>query len=410
MTHSLPRLKRYTFALALFWTLIVLASVGWNLYQVHNQITEIARVQARVAYDKDIIFRRWASQHGGVYVPVTETTQPNSYLQIAERDITTPSGKALTLLNPAYMTRQVFELQNADLGVRGHITSLQPIRPQNAADEWETQALHEFERGVREVNEITQLAGTAYMRLMRPLLTEESCLKCHAAQGYRVGDIRGGISVAIPMEPLWQIQTRNNQSLGLAHVILWGLGLLGILGGSARIEKSESERAHAEERLRFISSHDALSGLYNRASYEDQVAKLKQDGHAPISVMMIDLDGLKDVNDSLGHAAGDELIKRAARVLKAGIRTDDIVARIGGDEFVILLPGASMQAAQQVLVRLKMQLIHDNLAQESAPLSLSVGLATAETNNMLDHVIKLADERMYAEKKSHAARAGKESR
>ena len=85
--------------------------------------------------------------HGGVYVPATEETPRNPYLShIYERDITTPSGRPLTLVNPAYMTRQVFTLGQIQYGLQGHITSLHPLRPQNAPDPWETQALQSFEQ------------------------------------------------------------------------------------------------------------------------------------------------------------------------------------------------------------------------------------------------------------------------
>ncbi|GAG33923.1 unnamed protein product, partial [marine sediment metagenome] len=118
------------------------------MLQVKQKTLEAARIQARTAHAKDVIYRRWNAGYGGVYVPVTKKTQPNPYLSgIPERDITTPSGRTLTLINPAYMTRQVHELAKEKYGVLGHITSLNPIRPQNAPDPWEIKALEEFERG-----------------------------------------------------------------------------------------------------------------------------------------------------------------------------------------------------------------------------------------------------------------------
>ncbi len=98
-----------------------------------------------MVFEKDVIYRRWNADHGGVYVPVTQKTKPNPYLDDLERDIITPLGKKLTKVNPAYMTRQVHELALKSNGVRGHITSLNPIRPANAPDPWETQALKAFE-------------------------------------------------------------------------------------------------------------------------------------------------------------------------------------------------------------------------------------------------------------------------
>ena len=115
------------------------------------------------------------------------------------------------MINPSYALRQVYELEAATVSARSHITSLRPIRPQNAADPWEAEALRSFGRGQAETSSIEPLGGQPHMRLMRPLVTEKSCLRCHEEQGYRIGDIRGGISVSVPMAPLQAI-ARNTWS------------------------------------------------------------------------------------------------------------------------------------------------------------------------------------------------------
>lgn len=92
------------------WTLAVAVSLFWSLHNQREEVLEVARTEARTAHQKDIVYRRWNAGHGGVYAPVTDTTQPNPHLEVAERDITTPSGRRLTLINPAFMTRQVHEL------------------------------------------------------------------------------------------------------------------------------------------------------------------------------------------------------------------------------------------------------------------------------------------------------------
>ena len=95
------------------------------------------------------LFRQWAASHGGVYVPVDEHTPPNPLLEdIPERDILTPSGRQLTLINPAYIMRQVNELAYERQEVLGHLTSLNPLRAENAPDAWEAEALRAFEEGV----------------------------------------------------------------------------------------------------------------------------------------------------------------------------------------------------------------------------------------------------------------------
>jgi PAS domain S-box-containing protein len=212
--------------------------LGWNLYQQRQETLEVARATARTAYEKDIIYRHWNTQHGGVYVPITSETQPNPYLvNIPERDISTPRGVELTLMNPAYMTRQVHEMEQEETGMHGHITSLNPIRPQNAPDPWEAEALRAFEQGVPEVTAVQEIDGEPHMRLMRPLVTEEGCLRCHAEQGYQVGDIRGGISVSIPVAPLEEAARQHGAANWLAHGVLWVLGLSMIGGGGIELER-----------------------------------------------------------------------------------------------------------------------------------------------------------------------------
>jgi len=119
---------RYFWLLAAFWTLSVGGSLAWNLRQQSSAVHALALQTARALYDKDLLYREWASQHGGVYVPVSEATPPNLHLKVKDREIATPAGVRLTLMNPAYMTRQVFELQSRQLGIQGHITSLRSPR------------------------------------------------------------------------------------------------------------------------------------------------------------------------------------------------------------------------------------------------------------------------------------------
>ncbi len=164
-------------------------------------------------------------------------------------DLTTPSGRSLTTVNPAYMTRQVHELGARESGVQGHITSLNPIHPGNAADPWETEALQAFERGSPEVSSIEAFRGEQHMRLMRPLITEEGCLKCHADQGYEVGDIRGGISVSIPMGPLWAIGRPQKIGIVTGHAFLCILGLAGIALAGKKLTDYERVRRATEVSL-----------------------------------------------------------------------------------------------------------------------------------------------------------------
>ncbi len=259
------RIQSYTWLLITVWTLVIAISLGWNLYQATQEIHGIALTAARINFEKDVLYRRWATIHGGVYVPVTPETPPNPYLaSMPERDLTTPSGRQLTLLNPAYMTRQVFSFSQKESTIRGHITSLKPLRPENGPDPWETKALEAFEQGKSEVASIVDLDGQKYLRLMRPFKTAKGCLKCHIQQGYKEGDIRGGISVSIPLAPLYEAQRRTLFTISLGHVLLWLVGLGGIGLGRRRLISAWQQQEHAEAALQL--NNDRLQSVVEEST------------------------------------------------------------------------------------------------------------------------------------------------
>jgi signal transduction histidine kinase len=249
-THRRLSLGVSIVALGVLGTILLGISLAWNINQIRNRTLEGALIQARVAYEKDIVFRRWNNQHGGVYVDAG-VTPPNPYLvDIPERDILTPSGRKLTLVNPAYMTRQVYELEASVSGLHGHITSLEPLRPQNAPDPWEHIALEAFDRGVEEVHAVQPLDGKEYMRLMRPLITEEGCLTCHHEKGYVLGKPWGGISVSVPMGELRAIEWKSIRTVILAHLLLWAIGIVGVAVGGRSLLASERGLRRAEGEAR----------------------------------------------------------------------------------------------------------------------------------------------------------------
>jgi len=249
------------------WTALVAASLLWNIHQARQTAIDLARAEAHLSYNKDLSYRLWAAGHGGVYVPVTPQTPPNPYLShIKERDILTPSGRALTLVNPAYMTRQVHELAARLYGARGHLTSLKPIRPENAPDPWEAKALEAFAAGTNEIIEVVTLAGEPHIRFMRPWLTEKACLKCHGAQGYKEGDIRGGISVDVPLKPYFAVVRAQTLPLAAGHGLIWMLGLAGIILRERHIRRHLEERHQAEEALQ--QAHDELEQRVKERTFE----------------------------------------------------------------------------------------------------------------------------------------------
>lgn len=164
---------------------------------------------------------------------------------------------------------------------------------------------------------------------------------------------------------------------------------------SIAILRDLTERRRVEGDLIYLSTHDALTGLVNRLAFDDALECLDAQGPHPVGVLMVDLDGLKQVNDELGHSAGDALLRRVSEVLRATFRVDDVVARIGGDEFAVLTAGRDAKAVESLAARLLASLEQHNREYQSTPLRLSIGTAIAESGGSVAAALRDADARMY---------------
>ncbi|MBJ6727225.1 diguanylate cyclase [Geomesophilobacter sediminis] len=547
----------WAWMLAIAWTALVAGSLFWYYRLNREEIMVMGRSKALMAFDRDRLYRRWVSMQGGIYVPVSDKVLPNPLLaHVPERDIFTPSGKPLTLINAAYLARQVFESidpQAEMVAGRGHMTSLNPIRPENRPDAWERAALLRFQQGAKEVSSIEIIDGRSYVRLMRVAITEKPCLRCHAVQGYRVGDIRGGVGVTVPISDL--LAANRPQLLGAicGHGLIWmlGLGVIGLgsrkLSGTvAALQESETalrnqtvqlehevvdrhsaemalrdserflstiidtepecvkmlaadggllmmnaaglamieaasldevkgkcvypliaeehrdafiaaveevfqgnqatlefevvglkgrrrwlesravpfrneagnivsllsitsdvtERKRQEEELRELSLVDELTGLTNRRGFmllARQQMKVADRNRMRLALVFADLDGLKSINDTFGHREGDRAIVDTAVILKSSFRASDIVARVGGDEFVAL----SLESAPDVVSVISKRLtenLHAHVldAGGTYQLSFSFGVAVYDPEHpvLLETLLQQGDQLMYRQKRA----------
>ncbi len=203
-----------------FLVLLTLLSAGTSYWNLRGHTHETARYYAEGMVRLISDARLWNAEHGGVYVPVSESTPPNPYLSVSHRDLVTTDGLELTKINPAYMTREIARVTKRQEGLVLHLTSASPVNPVNTPDDWEKAVLQDLEKGWQESRFTlkTEPEGRVY-RYMSPLYVQPACMSCHAVNGYEVGDLRGGISVTFPASPhLGMIATQINWMLA-GHMV-----------------------------------------------------------------------------------------------------------------------------------------------------------------------------------------------
>jgi len=272
--------KKYIWWFVVSWIVLLVCLLARDLVRLRKVTRNLAIREAQAHFQKDEAFRFWVATHGGFYVPVDERTRPNPYLDhVSEQNITTPSGKQLTLMNPAYALRQMQEEFAEVYGVFGHITSLLPLRPDNAPDDWERNSLELFEKGTKEVLEFTMLKGEPGLRLMRPLIIQKGCLKCHEHQGYKIGQVRGGVSVSIPFSIYLQEERQAATTQVVSYIIIMLIGLIALFRGNKVIISNIVEREKAQKSLQ--NSHDHLEILVQERTLE--LSDVNTELHAEIT-------------------------------------------------------------------------------------------------------------------------------
>ena len=203
----------------------------------------------------------------------------------------------------------------------------------------------------------------------------------------------------IPAEGL-RLEILGRTAQGAALMLELSLSRANISGNvfTVMLARDITERKKMEQQLKYSSQHDALTGLQNRAAFEYHRERLDQEGPFPVSVIMADLDGLKEINDCFGHEVGDQLITAAAALLVVPFRTQDIVARLGGDEFVVLLPGMKAEVAAAKIAWLRAKIAAAQKEPGKPAVSFSLGMAVASGPGQLTDTIAQADQQMYADK------------
>jgi diguanylate cyclase (GGDEF)-like protein len=440
--------------------IFVLTAVWFDNFAQRN-LEKLMLQQARVLYQQIVTTRSWNASLGGIYARKMPGVETNKYLyevgpghgipSTVMPEITDQQGHVFTLKNPALMTRELSELTAKNSGFRFHLTSLKPVNPGNAADDFETRSLVQFETGKKETAEFTRDSEKHYFRFMAPLYVEPSCLACHGFQGYKVGDVRGGISLTLPMDgELELLDTTRLQFLAGAGILLV-LVILAIILGSRYLvtrpllllqrfassmgkpqqvpdvllarrdevgllakELNDANTTLLAQRdvilqraqqMEQASNTDSLTGLYNRRYLFSEGIRLyerwRRDG-VGIAVLMIDIDNLRQINDQFGHMAGDDVLVAVTQILMKQCRPYDLVARCGGEEFLVMLEASSYGSGNSSAQRIQ-QNITENVfrsGETEIRITVSIGVVEGSSLGSFDSTLRKADEALIHAKKT----------
>ena len=385
--------------IALFISLIFL-----GIYLRSNELLLAAVREEAMSYFALIVETRlWNARYGSVYVEKKEGVQTNPYLEEAGvgPDLACEGNRVLTMRNPALMTREISELMRGKSGVQFRITSKKPLNPANVPDSFEMKSLDAFEQGRVEAWLVDRGAGPPVFRYMAPLRVDRSCLPCHGRQGYREGDIRGGISISIPLTDVDDTMRRNRHMIIFLSVLTIVLLLVIVY---VMAWKLVAKLRESQKQLRHMSITDELTGLRNRRSIMERLGeefqRARREGR-PLGLIMLDLDFFKQLNDTYGHLFGDMVLMNTASRIRPDIREYDLLGRIGGEEFLIVAPDSALQEtiaiAERTMGRVRGEPFGDG--EREVQVTISAGVTMLENGDPdIDALLSRADDALYAAK------------
>lgn len=299
------------------------------------------------------------------------------------------------------MVREMADEARGRGGVEFHLTAAHPLNKANAPDSWERPGLQALANGRAQYEEITGAQPSRMLRLLRPLVGGKSCLRCHEASGQGTRQIIGAISVSVPLKSQDALLRRSALWLsGLWVIVTMGLTAMTIV----LVYRLASRLEAGEERLREMAMTDPLTGVYNRrAVFELLTSEIERTRRqkSRLGVVAVDLDHFKIVNDTYGHAAGDEVLKEAVRRMQSSIRSYDVLGRVGGEEFIVVAPEIEADELAMLAERMRRSVgdtpIPINVTT-TVVVTASLGYALLHEGGDADTLTRRADTAVYAAK------------
>ena len=401
----LQHAKPFLISLTIFLTLL-LSSLFFVIYSRTDALIQQRIRQQAVDYVYLLnLTKLWNFNYGGVYVEKRPGVESNIYLrkQGINPDLKGTGGKTFTVRNHAIMASEMSRLSEEHDAITFRIVSLKPLDPDNTPDTYERDALRSFSKGATEAYAFDGISGkSARFRYLVPMYVDLSCLECHFNQGYTIGDVIGAISVSLPVESLLREQRKNKLLIliGGGVTTLFIVTVCYFLTWRLVVKLDEAQRT-----LKRQATTDELTGLRNRRrtmsrlDEEFQRACRLQD---PLCLIIIDIDHFKRVNDSHGHLFGDVVLKHVAARMQDTVRKYDIIGRIGGEEFLVITPGTSIEDAVTLAERLREEVGSVPVTDRNVnvDVTVSAGIASLiEGEDSIETLLRRADTALYKAKR-----------
>jgi diguanylate cyclase (GGDEF)-like protein len=373
--------------------------------------------------------KKYSYSYSSVRQLIQTYHKPEVY-RLIEKGYLYPDYFSPNLLSSTFSATNYIRFLNERLTETGEprvmfkLASDNPRNPANQADEYELGLLQSMRKGdIREFKEVLQMGnGEVYFYAMPSQVNEDKCLHCHgvpedapkeliemygSTRGFNesVGHLRALISLRLPMRPYFEKADRSFWLMApILFVILSGLYIV-IAFFVNKIEEKNITISEQNRSLEKLSTTDSLTGLLNRygtRGLADSFINVAFRHKEELSLIMLDIDHFKEINDQYGHAAGDYVLSEVAAILKTYQRASDLVTRWGGEEFLVTLPKTTLDNSMVTAERIRAGLESHQFvfAGQKLDVTASFGVASLLPNEALDDLIDRADKALYTAKRN----------
>lgn len=381
-SRQYARLRVLAIAAALVFVLVMSATLVLLQVRSERAVKDGILTQARAHAQEFNAVRTYVQGFAGIYVPASDKIRVNPHLRGipgVTPELSTPGGKPYVLQNAPRVARDISGILERDSGqsVLMGLTALDPLNPDNAPDAFARKAIARLNSGEKEAFTYEHSGGTSTFRYALGIPLSKKCGRCHPGWVGRTSGNAGATIVRLDVtRPLaWMATSRMWTGAVILAVMLVSIAVI-----YALITRVLRPMYVAQRQIYDMAREDSLTGLNVRRigveALTEEVARSRRDEQS-VACCMLDLDDFKTVNDQLGHAMGDQVLACVGKAIRGALRTYDTAARVGGEEFLLLLPGACVLEAGEVIERVRTRIAESTSAIEGLErtITCSAGIA-----------------------------------